>query len=124
MDRRTVLICRAGLHLSAVPGVGREGRGRGRGGEEGGEGEEGQRGRGRAGRSGVEGRGGVRREHQYSTSLNQSINEAGGGSYKTGTPHRHTRCNLCCVLCMCVCGCWWVGWTHTLTFEDIQADPS
>ena len=33
MDRRTVLICRAGLHLSAVPGVGREGEGgEGRGG--------------------------------------------------------------------------------------------
>ena len=31
MDRRTVLICRAGLHLSAVPGVGKEGR-EGRGG--------------------------------------------------------------------------------------------
>ena len=57
MDRRTVLICRAGLHLSAVPGVGKEGR-EGRGGE----------GRGRE-----EGRGG--RGHQSSTShsLNPSM---------------------------------------------------
>lgn len=54
MDRRTVLICRAGLHLSAVPGVGKEGR----------------EGRGGAGRRGEEGGG-----HQYSTShsLNPSM---------------------------------------------------
>ena len=97
MDRRTVLICRAGLHLSAVPGVGKEGR-EGRGGE----------GRGRE-----EGRGGRGASVQY-ISLTQSINAQQEEVHIKRAHHIDTQRNVCCVLCMCGCGCWWVGWTrHT-----------